>query len=115
MQCHGRCFTRSDHRANQLLCNLAALVPDVLADRRQVEILRHRVVIEADDRHVRGHPEARAGEGSQRTEGHFVGLRKNCGREVAPAQQLDGCLVATFDGEGAVAFQVPVGPKAGRL
>ena len=115
MQCHRRCFTRSDHRANQLLCNLAALVPDVLADRCQVKILGHRVVVEADHRHVGGHPEPRAGEGAERTEGHFVRLCKNCGRKVAPAEQLDRCFVATLDGEGSVALEAPVGRQTRRL
>ena len=115
MQCHGRCFTRSDHRANQLLCNLAALVPDILADRCQVEILRHRVVVEADHRHVGGHPEPSVGEGAERPESHLVGLSKNCSRKVAPAQQLDRCFIATLDSEGAVALEIPVGAQACRL
>ena len=56
-----------------------------------------------------------AGEGAERTEGHFVRLCKNCGRKVAPAEQLDGSFVATLDGERAVALEIPVGRQTGRL
>jgi hypothetical protein len=68
------------------LRDLAALVPDVRGDRRKFEILGHRVIVEADQRHISGYPQAHAPQCSKSTESHLVTFRKYGGGQAAATE-----------------------------
>jgi hypothetical protein len=66
-----------------MLGDLAALVPDILGDRREIEVPGHRVIVEANHRHIGGHLEPHALQRPKGAEGHLVRFCEDGGGQIA--------------------------------
>ena len=78
----------------------------------QADVVRHLVVVDADDRELLGHPDPRLAGGVQDAEGHLVAGAEDRGRSVGTPHQLLAGVVAALEGEPPLQLQARVGLHA---
>ena len=101
----GSCDLRVLQLPQQQPGGLCALGRDRLGDGGQPDHIGQFVVVEADDRHVVGHPEPVQSQRPQRTHGHFVGLREHRRRWAGGGEQFGHGALAALDRVAAVRLQ----------
>jgi hypothetical protein len=83
-----------------------SLSADILLDSRELEVTRHRVVVEPDDRNIRRYAQANSVQHAQRPKGHLVGFGEYGGGRLGSPEQLSGGLLSAFDREGSARLQL---------